>query len=662
MPSAEPPDEGDEKARRLLALALGPPVKRFAGYELLGLIGTGATADVHRARAPDGQIVALKIMRHTYRATAAERRRFLGGVAAAQILEHPHIPRVLALGEYEGIPFAATALVEGQSLDKVPPAPVPEVTRWMATIARAVQYAHEQGVLHRDLKPANIVVDGQLVPHVLDFGLARRLDQQATSDAVVGTLAYMAPEQVLGDPRPRIVGDIYSLGVVLYQLLTGRLPHPADSYDALVRTLRRADPAPPRSLNPAVSRGLELVCLRCLEKEPSRRYGSAGALADDLERAARGEPTVARAPSPLRRGVRWARRHPRISIAAAAVALAAVLTAGLGLSLWRARAAEEARILDTNAFIASGQAGAVLFQMRAYADRVERISHHPAVIEVLARNEVVGSAQQMMGLRTGFDTLFLENNDARLLAQVPTVSPKVLGRTFAFRDYVHGALQLAKTGTPGVYMAKSFASESSRLLEFALSAPVRDANGTPLGLVAATISARAAFGAIRLDADVTGAGRITTALLGPRDNDRSDGPNAPPRPDFTFLFHPGLVDVGAEYTLKSPSPAQLREAFGPAAPPGAQFSLQYRPPLKVANFRDPIAKVQGSWLAAFAPVGETGFVVLVESPRQSILRWPGLFTRALALPATLALALAPALISVAALLLVRRRRVPSHDS
>jgi hypothetical protein len=312
-------------------------------------------------------------------------------------------------------------------------------------------------------------------------------------------------------------------------------------------------------------------------------------------------------------------------------------------------------VLDTNAFIASSQAGAVLFQMREYADRVERATHDPAVIALLERGEKADPAPELTALADGFDTVFVENTEGRLLAQGPTVAPHVLGLSFAFRDYFQGAVQLAASGRPGVYMARAFRSESNKVLAFALSAPVRGPHGELLGVVAATLSAKAAFGAIRLQEDLSGSGRITTALVGPRGkdrNDRKDPADAPARSDFTFLVHPGFLDVGAEYTLHRPGPAQLRDAFGPAAPAGSQFSLQYAPPLKVSDFRDPIAGLGGAWLAAFAPVGKTGFVVLVETPRTRLLRWSGVAGGALSAPAALALALALPLFAAS----TRRRR------
>ena len=240
---------------------------------------------------------------------------------------------------------------------------------------------------------------------------------------------------------------------------------------------------------------------------------------------------------------------------------------------------------------------------------------------LLVRGQVVDPAPGLAALGTGFDSVFVEATDGRLLAQEPPSAPQVLGRTFGFRDYFRGARQLGEAGVRGVYVARAFRSESHSRLEFALSVPVMSDDGGQLGVFAVTVSARGAFGGVRIQEDLTGSGRVTTALLGPRGNDRGAGPERSLPSDFTFLVHPGLGH-GAEYALGAPSPSLLRTAFGPAGPPGEQFSLQYVPPLQVGDFRDPIPGFEGSWLAAFAPVGKTGFVVLVETPKRPFLRWP----------------------------------------
>jgi hypothetical protein len=276
------------------------------------------------------------------------------------------------------------------------------------------------------------------------------------------------------------------------------------------------------------------------------------------------------------------------------------------------------------------------------------------VIALLARGQLVDRAPQLSRLVPGFDSVFVEANDGRLLAQGPEPVPHILGRRYEFRDYFVGAQKLGEAGAPGVYVGRAFRSESYNRLEFALSVPVMR-GGEQLGVLAATLNARDAFGAVRIQEELAGSGRVTTALLGPRGNDRGARPYSPFDADFTFLVHPGL-GRGAEHALRVPSPSQLRAAFGPPAPPGEQFALQYLPPLKIAGYRDPIPGFAGPSLAAFAPVGKTGFVVLVETPQVAILPGPALLIRGSAAPGGIALGIALLVASLVATSLHRRAR------
>jgi serine/threonine-protein kinase len=306
-------------------------------------------------------------------------------------------------------------------------------------------------------------------------------------------------------------------------------------------------------------------------------------------------------------------------------AAATVLAALLVIVLWRSRAVGEAHQLDMNASIASGQAGAALFQLRTFADRVESAARDPLVLSLLAGGRVVEPAPpELAPLATGFDSLFLVNNEGRVLADWPATAPEVFQRNYAFRDYFRGARKLAESGVAGAYVARAYRSESRKRLEFAISAPVRGASGAQLGLVVAPFQAKAAFGGVRIQDHDSGSERIITALLGPRGNERGAGPDGVTPSDFTFLVHPGL-DRGAEFTLAAPTPARLRDAFGPAAQPGDQFVLQIVQPLKIADFRDPIPGFGGRWLAAFAPVGQTGFVVMVATARDTERPWSRLW-------------------------------------
>jgi hypothetical protein len=298
--------------------------------------------------------------------------------------------------------------------------------------------------------------------------------------------------------------------------------------------------------------------------------------------------------------------------AATAIAVAAAAAVALAV-VWRTGQREQDRILDSNAFIASSQAGAALFQLREYADHVVELARRPLVAEILGRSETRRTAPELQPLVGGFDGLFVMTADARILAQWPAAAPYVYECRYAFRDYFRGARRLAETRTPGAYVARAFRSESHGTFEFAISTPVLDAGGTMIGLVVGTLKAKSAFGAVRME-EAPQSGRIITALIGPRGNDRDRGPDSPVPSDFSFLVHPGM-DKGAEYAVRPPDPAVLRQRFGPSAPPGQQLSLQYARALQLADYRDPIPGFDGAWLAAIAPVGKTGLFVLVATRR-----------------------------------------------
>jgi hypothetical protein len=278
-------------------------MNRVGRYELLGLLGRGGMGEVYRARDPElHREVALKLIRGGDASETAVRRFRLEAETVAA-LDHPGLVPVYEAGEHDGCPYLVMKLLPGGTLaDRVAAlrADRPAAVRLLADVARAVHHAHQRGVLHRDLKPGNILLDADGRPLVADFGLAKRLDggpAMSVSGAVVGTPAYMAPEQAAGRKDVSTAADVYALGAVLYELLVGRSPFHGES---VLDTLRRvADEPPPRlrDADPTIDPGLELVCLRCLEKDPTKRYPTAAALADDLDRWRAGEPLSVRPPS-----------------------------------------------------------------------------------------------------------------------------------------------------------------------------------------------------------------------------------------------------------------------------------------------------------------------------------------------------------------------------
>jgi serine/threonine-protein kinase len=324
---------------------------RFAHYELFEELGRGGMGVVTRARDTIlGRIIALKRINAGALAQPQEVERFLREAKAAAQLRHRHIVTVHHFGCHEGQHYLTMPFVPGGSLarqlDRFYPDPRQAVTL-MVKVARAVQAAHEQGIIHRDLKPGNVLLDENDEPLVSDFGLAKFLEASAEltySGQVLGTPAYMAPEQAAGHAgHVSARSDVWSLGVMLFQLLTGQRPFSAKGAREATEEILTTEPPRPRRLRPELDRRLERVVLRCLEKDPARRYRSAEALADDLDRWLRGEAVVAPAPSWFSPALRELRRRPW-RYAALLLGAAALVTAALLLQLADPGAADEKKI------------------------------------------------------------------------------------------------------------------------------------------------------------------------------------------------------------------------------------------------------------------------------------------------------------------------------
>jgi tetratricopeptide (TPR) repeat protein len=295
-------------------------------YVLLEEIARGGMGVVYLARQVSlNRIVAVKMILSGYMASQAEIRRFHDEAIAAAHLDHPNIVPIYEVGEFEGQPFFSMKVLEGGSLsDRLEEmrARPREAAALMVKVSQAVHHAHQRGILHRDLKPGNVLLDRAGEPYVSDFGLSKRIEDGTHSGIVVGTPGYMAPEQAAGTQRPTTSADLYSLGAVLYALLTGRPPFQGENRLEILKQLAELSPISPRALNPLVDRDLEIICLKCLEKSPVDRYSSVGALADDLCRYLAGEPIEARPISLWVRWLKWAKRRP----APAALLLVALAT------------------------------------------------------------------------------------------------------------------------------------------------------------------------------------------------------------------------------------------------------------------------------------------------------------------------------------------------
>jgi serine/threonine protein kinase len=318
--------------------ALGS-VRYFGDYELLEEIARGGMGVVYKARQVSlNRIVAVKMILAGQLASAAEVKRFRTEAEAAAQLQHPNIVAIHEVGEHAGQQYYSMDFVVGTSLAarlSNQPLPLVEAVRWMKTIAEAVHFAHQRGIVHRDLKPANVLLDEAGHPHVTDFGLAKRLEHGegiTASGAMLGTPAYMSPEQAAG--RQDLVGptgDVFSLGVMLYEMITGRVPFRGSNLAETLAQILQQEPLPPSKLNPRIPPDLETICLKCLEKRPDRRYPTADELAKDLGRFLNDEAISARQVGVSQKASRWLVSQPKLLAALTSGVLLALVWLGYGL-------------------------------------------------------------------------------------------------------------------------------------------------------------------------------------------------------------------------------------------------------------------------------------------------------------------------------------------
>ncbi len=395
--------------------AQGTP--RIGDYELLKEIARGGMGIVFKARQISlNRVVAVKMIASGHMASPSLMERFHTEVEAAANLDHPNIVPIYEVGEQDGHYYFSMRLVEGESLaqriarnrkrgkepasnpkpeSREPNASEPsrtahltpkEAAQLLATAAHAVHHAHQRGILHRDLKPGNILLDAQGEPHVTEFGLAKLLEADADltrTEAALGTPSYMSPEQAGGRTKQiSTAADIYSLGAILYELLTGRPPFKAGSAIETMRLVVDETPERPRLLNPHVDRDLETICLKCLEKEPLHRYGSAEALADDLERWMKGQPVVARPSTRVDRAVKWARREPVKAVLTMVSCIAVAALIGIAQGHLAFRAEQRQRQKTEVALEEATRQRAEAEKQRRLAESLERLRTEDAEVRL----------------------------------------------------------------------------------------------------------------------------------------------------------------------------------------------------------------------------------------------------------------------------------------
>jgi TolB-like protein/Flp pilus assembly protein TadD/predicted Ser/Thr protein kinase len=331
--NADAPPENKKTARA--AELLG----ELGDYELLEEVGRGGQGVVFRARQKSlNRTVALKVISLGQWASKAHLKRFRREAEAAASLDHPGIVPIYEVGERDGSCYFSMKFVEGGQVDEVvrrAPMSIRQAAELIAKVARTVHYAHEHGILHRDVKPGNILLDQKGEPQLTDFGLARLVETESTMTRtleVLGTPSYMAPEQAMGNNSAvSSATDVYGLGAVFYQLLTGQPPFAGGATYETIKLLLDNEPKQPRLLNPKIDRDLSTICLKCLEKDPKRRYSSALALAEDLERWLKHEPIRARHTGVFARGQKWVQRNPTSALLAACLV---ALAAAAGWIVW----------------------------------------------------------------------------------------------------------------------------------------------------------------------------------------------------------------------------------------------------------------------------------------------------------------------------------------
>jgi tetratricopeptide (TPR) repeat protein/tRNA A-37 threonylcarbamoyl transferase component Bud32 len=371
----------------------------IAGHTILGELGRGGMGVVYKARQLQlNRVVALKMVLAGAHAGAEQLARFQTEAEAVARLKHPNIVQIYEVGEHDDLPFFSLEYVDGGSLAQRiagKPQPPHDAARMVERLADAMDSAHRQNIIHRDLKPANILLTHDGDPKITDFGLAKRLEgdsKQTRSGTLMGTPSYMAPEQAHGDTKNiGPLSDLYALGTILYEMLTGRPPFQGTTILETLDLVQKQEPVPPRRLQPTVPRDLETICLKCLQKEPQKRYATASALAADLLRFLGGEAILARRVGRVERLWRWCKRNPKVAALSASVA-ALVVTVGVFLVSSYFRAAREQEVIDKERQLAEVRLEQATTAIRAGDQR-------QAQVLLESTNPLLESTEQLRDIR-----------------------------------------------------------------------------------------------------------------------------------------------------------------------------------------------------------------------------------------------------------------------
>jgi len=605
----------------LMDTVLGPPPSfpeaRFGDYELVQEIAQGGMGVVYRARQSSlERPVALKMLTGGALPSEAEIRRIHGEAKIAASLKHPNIVPIYEVGVHEEIAYFTMPWMEGGSLAEHMPrfhGRFREAAQLLETISRGVHHGHQRGILHRDLKPANVLLDAAGIPYVADFGLARELDAEAQTASVEGTLSYMPLEQAQpGDAPLTVAVDVYSLGVILYELLTGRLPFEAESFDALIARLREGMPRAPRAIAPRIPRSLDAVCLKCLEKEPARRYGSAAELADDLRRFLENRPVLARSAGPLDRSWMWCLRHP-LGAGLLATLTWALSVAGVGAvrTMHKQEEMLAEHVVQRNVFDAPVMAEWMYYRLQELGVRVKNMAADGALVAALQeglqeRKEKAlekfcrENYDAQKGDGAPFARVFVEDAAGVTQGRWPEPEPHdvdFLHMSLAFRDYDLGAKRMFPES--GYYLSRAFQSVSHQRLMFAISAPVYSAGPERklLGVVAAGVVSNSTLSSFPHEPDASNHAITLVSLV-----------DKPPPDQYGVIVHVKMAHEMKAIYLDDKLGEQIRGAPSKSPQPGSR---------ELKNYLDPVTGEPE--LAAFAPVRDTPYVVIVQTQRREAL-------------------------------------------